>query len=81
MYKDKNCPHKGISGGVIMRKLAADRPKREPTISVFYNEQWVPFETIPEEVQQRVRQRVVDIWQTATQQQIKIIQERARANT
>lgn len=63
-----------------MRKLAADRPKREPTISVFYNEQWVPFETIPEEVQQRVRQHVAEVWKTATLQQIKLINERAKAH-
>lgn len=58
----------------------AERPKRKPTISVFYNEQWVPFDSIPQEAQQRVRQRVTEIWQSATQQQIKIMMERARAN-
>jgi len=56
-----------------------ERPKRTPTISVFYNEQWVLFDSIPQDAQRRVRERATEIWQAATQQQIKLMMERARA--
>lgn len=64
----------------VGKAAAVERPKRTPTISVFYNEQWILFDSIPQEVQQQVKRRITEIWQTATQQQIKLMMERVRAN-
>jgi len=66
---------------MAVRKAAAvERPKRTPTISVFYNEQWIPLDSIPQEAQQHVKRQITEIWQTATRQQIKLMMERARVH-
>jgi len=65
-------------GRVVMgRKLEeGNKPKKRPRVSLFYNEQWVPFETVPAEVQQQVRQRITEIWTAATVQQLNLMAER-----
>jgi len=50
----------------------------KPTISIKYHGKWVPFDSVPETEQQRVRKRVGEILTEAIKQEIEIYLTRNR---